>query len=287
MTAAATLRDSLELIEPMQLRPFVVTDVRSETSDTMTLDLIAADDGPPLGFSPGQFTMMYVFGIGEVPISICGNPEYPQTLVHTVRAVGAVTNAICALKRDDVIGIRGPYGTAWPVEDAVGRDIVIVAGGIGLAPVRPAIYWVLNRRSDYESFSIIYGARTPEEMLFADEVRTWRARFDVNVQVTVDRGGPGWMGDVGVVTPLLNRAAFNPSNTTAIVCGPEVMMRVVARDFIGRGLPSSDVYVSLERNVKCGIGFCGHCQIGTQFICKDGPVVPYERVAERLGLEEL
>ena len=240
MTASATLRESVDLIEPMQLRPFMVTDVRPETSDTVTLDLVAADDGPPLEFAPGQFTMMYVFGIGEVPISICGNPEYPQTLVHTVRAVGAVTNAICALKRDDVIGIRGPYGTAWPVADAVGRDVVIVAGGIGLAPVRPAIYWVLNRRSDYESFSLIYGARTPEDMLFADEVRTWRARFDVNVQVTVDRGGPGWMGDVGVVTPLLSRAAFNPSNTTAIVCGPEVMMRVVARDFIARGLPSSE-----------------------------------------------
>ena len=287
MTATATLPPIADIDNPMQLRPFVVTDVRTETTDTFTLDLVAADDGEPLEFEPGQFTMMYVFGVGEVPISICGNPEYPQTLVHTVRAVGAVTNAICALQRGDIIGIRGPYGTAWPVADAAGRDIVIVAGGIGLAPVRPAIYWVLNRRADYESFSLVYGARTPEDMLYADEVRTWRARFDVNVQVTVDRGGPGWMGDIGVVTPLLNRVAFTPSNTTAIVCGPEVMMRVVARDFIARGLPSDDVFVSLERNVKCGIGFCGHCQIGTQFICKDGPVVPYARVAERLGLEEL
>jgi NAD(P)H-flavin reductase len=198
-----------------------------------------------------------------------------------------VTNAICALTPGDTIGIRGPYGTAWPVAEAIGRDVVIVAGGIGLAPVRPAIYRVLKRRAAYESFSLIYGARTPEDLLFGDEVQTWRARFDVNVQVTVDRGGSGWMGDVGVVTPLLSRAAFNPENTTAIVCGPEIMMRVVARDLIARGLASTDVFVSLERNMKCGIGSCGHCQFGPHFICKDGPVVAYAEVAERLGLEEL
>lgn len=287
MTMASHMPTLTEIPEPMLLRPFEVTAVRTETTDTMTLDLIAADDGPPIEFLPGQFTMMYIFGVGEVPISICGDPEYPRTLTHTVRAVGAVTNKICALQPGDTIGIRGPYGNPWPVANATGRDIVIVAGGIGLAPARPAIYWVLNRRAAYESFSIIYGARTPADLLYGDEVRTWRARFDVNVQVTVDRGGPGWMGDVGVVTPLLNRVSLNPGNTTAIVCGPEIMMRVVARDLIARGLPSTDIYVSLERNLKCGIGYCGHCQIGPSFICKDGPVVQYEGVAERLGLEEL
>ena len=287
MTAKTDARGSVDVPEPMLLRPFEVTSVRKETIDTMTLGLMASDDGPPIEFLPGQFTMMYIFGVGEVPISICGDPEYPQTLTHTVRAVGAVTNAICALTPGDTIGIRGPYGTAWPVAEAIGRDVVIVAGGIGLAPVRPAIYWVLKRRAAYESFSLIYGARTPEDLLFGDEVQAWRARFDVNVQVTVDRGGSGWMGDVGVVTPLLSRAAFNPENTTAIVCGPEIMMRVVARDLIARGLASTDVFVSLERNMKCGIGSCGHCQFGPHFICKDGPVVAYAEVAERLGLEEL
>jgi NAD(P)H-flavin reductase len=287
MTVKTDARGFVDVPEPMLLRPFEVTSVRKETIDTMTLGLMASDDGPPIEFLPGQFTMMYIFGVGEVPISICGDPEYPQTLTHTVRAVGAVTNAICALTPGDTIGIRGPYGTAWPVAEAIGRDVVIVAGGIGLAPVRPAIYRVLKRRAAYESFSLIYGARTPEDLLFGDEVQTWRARFDVNVQVTVDRGGSGWMGDVGVVTPLLSRAAFNPENTTAIVCGPEIMMRVVARDLIARGLASTDVFVSLERNMKCGIGSCGHCQFGPHFICKDGPVVAYAEVAERLRLEEL
>jgi NAD(P)H-flavin reductase len=287
MTVKADVPDFVHAPEPMLPRPFEVTEVRRETVDTVTLDLIASDDGPPIEFLPGQFTMMYIFGVGEVPISICGDPESPKTLTHTVRGVGAVTNAICALTPGDKIGIRGPYGTAWPVTEATGRDIVIVAGGIGLAPVRPAIYWVLSHRAAYGSFSVVYGARTPEDLLFGDEVQTWRGRFDVNMQVTVDRGGPGWMGDVGVVTPLLNRAAFNPGNTTAIVCGPEVMMRVVARDLAARGLPETDVFVSLERNMKCGIGSCGHCQFGSHFICKDGPVVAYAEVAGRLGLDEL
>ncbi|MGI9585137.1 MAG: FAD/NAD(P)-binding protein [Acidimicrobiia bacterium] len=287
MTVAPVAQPTVDIPEPMLLRPFEVTAIREETIDTATIDLAAADGGPPVDFLPGQFTMMYVFGIGEVPISICGDPEHPQTLKHTVRSVGAVTNAICSLAPGDTIGIRGPYGTAWPVAEATGRDIVIVAGGIGLAPVRPAIYSVLSRRSSYKSLSVIYGARTPEDLLFGDEIQTWRGRFDVNVQVTVDRGGPGWMGDVGVVTPLLNRCAFSPANTTAIVCGPEIMMRVVATDLISRGVSSADVFVSLERNMKCGIGFCGHCQIGSHFVCKDGPVIPYAEVAERLTLEEL
>jgi NAD(P)H-flavin reductase len=278
---------TVDLPEPMLPRPFEVAAVRKETADTVTLDLFAADSGPPIEFLPGQFTMMYIFGVGEVPISICGDPGHPETLTHTVRAVGAVTNAICALSAGDTIGIRGPYGTAWPVDDATGKDVVIVAGGIGVAPVRPAVYRVLRRRSSYESFSLVYGARTPEDLLFGDEISTWKGRFDMNVQVTVDRAGPGWMGDVGVVTPLLNRVSFDPANTTAIVCGPEIMMRVVARDLIGRGLPISDLFISLERNMKCGIGHCGHCQIGSHFICKDGPVVRYDEVAERLGMEEL
>jgi NAD(P)H-flavin reductase len=287
MTMPAEVVGIVDIPEPMLPRPFEVTAVRPETHDTVTLDLVAADGGPPIEFLPGQFTMMYIFGVGEVPISICGDPEHPETLTHTVRAVGAVTNAIYALAAGDTIGIRGPYGTAWPVGDATGRDVVIVAGGIGLAPVRPAIYRVLHHRSSYEAFSLVYGARTPEDLLFGDEIPAWKGRFDMNVQVTVDRGGPGWMGDVGVVTPLLNRIAFNPINTTAIMCGPEIMMRVVARDLIGRGLPISDLFISLERNMKCGIGHCGHCQIGSHFICKDGPVVRYDEVAERLGMEEL
>lgn len=272
---------------PMLLRPFEVTAKRDETSDTITLELAAADGGPPMQFTPGQFTMMYVFGIGEVPISISGDPATPERLVHTIRAVGAVTNAICALEPGDIIGIRGPYGTTWPTVEAAGRDIVIVAGGIGIAPVRPVIDHALANRDEYGSLSIVCGARTPADLLYRDEIHEWKARFDTNVQVTVDRADAGWLGDVGVVTPMLARLQFEPANTTAIVCGPEVMMRVVARDLAHRGMDTHDIHVSLERNLKCGIGYCGHCQIGASFVCKDGPVVTYHEVADRLGMEEL
>jgi len=273
--------------EPMTLRPFEVTAAKKETYDTWTLSFVAADGGPDLAFLPGQFTMMYIFGVGEVPISIAGDPAHPETLIHTVRAVGAVTNAICALSPGDVIGIRGPYGTSWPVDKSTGRDMIVVAGGIGLAPVRPSIYSILANRDSYGSVSIVYGSRSPADLLYTDEVRTWKSRFDVNMQVTVDRGDQTWMGDVGVVTPLLNRLSFDVTHAMAILCGPEIMMRVVAKDLARGGMPTSDIYVSLERNVKCGIGYCGHCQIGASFICKDGPVVPYDEVADRLGLEEL
>jgi NAD(P)H-flavin reductase len=272
---------------PMMLRPFRVAAVTPETPDTVTIEFVADDDGPDLAFAPGQFTMLYVFGIGEVPLSISGDPAHPDRLVHTVRGVGAVTRALCALGPGDVVGIRGPYGTSWPVADARGRDIIFVAGGIGLAPVRPAIRHVLDHRDEYGSVSIVYGSRTPEDLLYTHDVGTWRARFDTNVQVTVDRGSPTWRGDVGVVTPLLGTLTFDPSNTTAIICGPEIMMRVVAKDLVNRGVPRSDIFISLERNMKCGFGICGHCQLGALFVCKDGPVVPYDTVAVDLGIEEL
>jgi NAD(P)H-flavin reductase len=275
------------LTEPMDLRPFSVEGARRETHDTWTLTLVAADGGPDLAFEPGQFTMLYVFGVGEVPLSISGNPSRPKSLIHTIRAVGSVTNAICALRAGDTVGIRGPYGSSWPGRRATGRDIVFVAGGIGLAPVRPAIYHVLEHREEYGTVSIVYGSRAPTDLLYTEEIHEWKARFDLNVQVTVDRGDRTWMGDVGVVTPLINRLAFDPEHTAANLCGPEIMMRVVSNDLVRRGLPASDISVSLERNVKCGIGFCGHCQIGSSFVCKDGPVVPYDVVADRLGMEEL
>jgi NAD(P)H-flavin reductase len=271
----------------MMLRPFRVERVSPETPDTVTIEMVADDDGPDLAFAPGQFTMVYVFGIGEVPLSISGDPAHPERLIHTVRAVGAVTKALCAVDPGDVVGIRGPYGTSWPVAEAAGRDIIVVAGGIGLAPVRPAIRQVLDHRSDYGTVSIVYGSRTPGDLLYTDDVGAWRARFDTTVQVTVDRGSPTWRGDVGVVTPLLGTLTFEPANTTAIICGPEIMMRVVAKDLVSRGVARSDISISLERNMKCGFGTCGHCQLGSLFVCKDGPVVPYSRVSVELGIEEL
>ncbi len=281
------ITDRTLAVDPMLLRPFTVIDRTVETHDTVSVTLAPADGGPGIAFMPGQFTMLYVFGVGEVPLSISGDPASPEVLVHTVRHVGAVTGAISSLAPGDTVGVRGPYGTAWPLSAAEGGDLVIVAGGIGLAPVRPAILHVLAHRERYGSVSIVYGSRTPTDLLYDDEVHQWRARFDLNVQVTVDRGDDEWMGDVGVVTPMLNRLDFEAPTTTCIVCGPEIMMRVVAKNLINRGISPLRVWVSLERNMKCGIGLCGHCQLGPLFVCKDGPVVTYASAAQRLGVEEL
>jgi NAD(P)H-flavin reductase len=280
-----TLTNELDvstIAEPMLPRPFRVIAKRAETHDTITLDLEAADGGPPLNFLPGQFTMVYVHGVGEVPLSISGDPDHPEVLTHTVRAVGGVTNAIFALNHRDVVGIRGPFGTSWPT--GIGKDLVIVAGGIGLAPVRPVIYQALAHRDRHYCVGLAYGARTPSEVLYRDELREWNDRPDINIEVTVDRGERGWRGSVGVVTPLVERLRCSAGETVAIICGPEVMMKIVARTLGDRGVQKENIYVSLERNMKCGIGVCGHCQFGSDFMCKDGPVVPYTAVEKRLEI---
>ena len=263
-------------------RTFRLTHKNVETFDTVTLELTAADDGPPIVFSPGQFTMVYVFGVGEVPLSISGDPDHPDSLVHTVRAVGAVTNAICALEPGDTVGVRGPYGTGWP--DARNRDLLIIAGGIGLAPVRPLVRRAVAHRQEYFSVGLVYGSRSPSELLYRDELDSWRRGDTIDVQVTVDRGDPTWRGDVGVVTPLVQRIRYVSDETVAVVCGPETMMRVVARTLEDRGMTPDNIYLSLERNMECGIGLCGHCQFGSDFVCTDGPVFPYSDVAYRLGI---
>ena len=268
--------------EPMLPRPFTVISKKQETFDTVTLGFEATDGGPPIAFAPGQFTMIYVFGVGEVPISISGHPDHPEILVHTVRAVGAVTNAICALEPGDSAGIRGPFGTGWP--DAEGKDLLIVAGGIGLAPVRPLILTALEHRYRHSCLGLAYGTRTPSDLLYRDQLNEWREAGDMRVGVTVDRGDSGWRGDIGVVTPLVKRLRCETTETVAVLCGPEVMMRIVARTLEDRGIAPENIYVSIERNMKCGIGFCGHCQFGSDFACKDGPVFPYKDVAYRLKI---
>lgn len=266
--------------------PWRVEQVRKETGDTFTLALTPVADAPPLVFAPGQFNMLYVFGVGEVPISISGNPVEPSPLTHTTRAVGTVTRAMWKLKRGDMLGVRGPYGSGWPVAEAVGRDVVLVAGGLGLAPLRPALYHLLARRGEFGKVVVLYGTRTPQDLLFRPELRRWGARRDLHVKVTVDRAVGQWRGNVGVVTTLIPHAPFAPSNTVAMVCGPEVMMRFTALELQKRGVPPDRIFVSLERNMKCAIGFCGHCQYGPAFVCKDGPVFRYDRVRPLLYVRE-
>ncbi|MGZ4386571.1 MAG: FAD/NAD(P)-binding protein [Gaiellaceae bacterium] len=266
--------------------PYRVTRRRRETADTWTLELEPVD-GEPLRAKPGQFTMLYAFGVGEAPISICGDLDGGGPLVHTVRAVGQVTKAICASAPGSVLGVRGPFGSTWPVEEAKGGDVVIVAGGIGLPPVRPVFYHVLNHRNDYDRVMLLYGARNPGELVYRREVESWRARFDVEVDVTVDTAPSSWRGNVGLVTRLIPRAEFDPTNAMAFVVGPEIMMKFVALELVKHGMPAEKVALSMERTMRCGVGLCGHCQLGPTLICRDGPCYRWPEMQLLMEVREL
>lgn len=267
-------------------RPFKVLSRHQETADTVTLT-VEADDGAPLDFAPGQFNMLYVFGQGEVPISLSGDPASKRQLVHTIRAIGAVTTTLVSMQPGDRLGLRGPYGSRWPLEEAEGSDVLIIAGGLGLAPLRPAIYRLLAARERYGRIVILYGARGPDGLLFLDEIESWRSRLDLEVEVTVDHATGAWHGDVGSVPALIPRARFSPSDAVALVCGPEVMMRVSAGALLESGIAPDRIHLSLERNMRCGIAQCGHCQLGPFLVCRDGPVVSWARLAELLKVREL
>jgi anaerobic sulfite reductase subunit B len=257
---------------------------QDETYDTVSLDLRPVDQPIP-AHRPGQFTMLYAPGIGEVPVSISGTGD-AQALVQTVRAVGAVTHALCAAGPGQLIGVRGPYGTGWDLASAVGGDLLVVAGGIGLAPLRGALRAAMKRRGRYRRIVVLIGARSPEELVFGDELDRWRDA-GAEVHVTVDRAEAGWTGHVGVVTQLIDRAAIDAGVSTALVCGPEVMMRLTARELLARGVPAGRIQVSLERNMRCGVAECGHCQLGPLLLCRDGPVVSYQMAAPLLAIREL
>lgn len=274
-------------LETMRPRLTMVRRVVRETHDTFTLFLKPCDEEASAVFLPGQFNMLYVFGVGEVPISVSGDAADTTTWVHTIRAVGMVTDAMRKLKAGERLGLRGPYGTAWPLDAALGRDLLLVAGGIGLAPVRPILYDVLRHRKSFGKVTLLYGTRTPSDVLYARELERWRGRFDLDIQVTVDRGDTEWMGPVGVVTQLLSRLTLDPHNTVTMLCGPEVMMRFTIRELQKKHVGVDNVYLSMERNMKCAVGFCGHCQLGPTFICKDGPVYRADRIVSMMSTREL
>jgi NAD(P)H-flavin reductase len=271
---------------PMVPRRYRVTRVERETADTRTLHLAPVDE-PAAGFAAGQFNMLYVFGVGEVPMSITGNPARPDVLVHTTRGVGAVSRALCGLKRGAMVGIRGPFGRGWPLAAAAGKDLLLVAGGVGLAPLRPAVYHVLADRARYGRVFLLYGARTPDLWLYRRELSRWQAGGGVHVELTADRAPAGWTGRIGVVSTLLRRIPLDPSRTTALVCGPEVMMRFTAKALEAAGIGRGAIHLSMERNMKCAVGFCGHCQLGPYFICREGPVFPADRLLPLIGAREL
>lgn len=238
-------------------------------------------------FQPGQFNMLYMFGTGEAAISISSSPFKHNTLIHTIHKVGTVTSAISMLKKGDYLGLRGPFGSSWPVGAAIGKDVCILAGGIGLAPLRPVIYTLFKNRKDYGKIYILYGARSPRDLLYRVELEQWAKLYDVEVLVTVDHGDQSWKGNIGVVSSLLSYVSLDRNNTVSMVCGPEIMMKFTVEDLLDKGMKEENVYLSLERNMKCAIGLCGHCQFGPKFICKDGPVFSYPEVSSLFGRKEI
>lgn len=294
-------------------RPWLVTSVRDEAPDVVTLGF--APPGP-FRFEPGQFNMLSLPGIGEVPISISGDPAagaddarpvteaavaprarpgdlpaqsspLPPEVLHTIRDVGPVTKALCGLRPGQRAGVRGPFGTTWPLAEATGGDLVIVAGGIGLPPLRPALYQALHDRDRFGRITLLYGARTPADLLFPGELGSWREEHGIDVRVTVDAAGRQWTGDVGVVPALIPEAGLDPETTTAFVVGPEIMMRFTVRALVAAGVAASRIHLSMERNMQCAAALCGHCQFGPFLVCRDGPVFRYTDVARWLTIREL
>ena len=266
------------LASSMMPRLFTIADITWETGegDIFTWQL-TPDDGEPLVYTPGQFNMLYTFGVGEVPISICSDHQ-GDALSHTIRAAGSVTRAMSTLRTGHKIGLRGPFGSAWPLEISEGKDLIIMAGGIGLAPLRPVVYAVLRNRDRFNRVHLLYGTRTPLDIIYRNELEVWQAEKRIHVGVTVDRAPAAWHGQIGVVTGLLKQIQFAADNAVAMLCGPEVMINFAELALQQAGLTRESIYVSLERNMKCAIGHCGHCQLGPHFICKDGPVFRLDAV---------
>jgi NAD(P)H-flavin reductase len=285
--AATAARDR----EGVPARRAVVERVVPETDDSSTFwTRWRGADGDGYRFAPGQFNMLYRFGVGEVPISISSDPSHPDHIAHTIRFVGRVTDTFRTLSAGDVLGVRGPFGSSWPLDRAVGRDLVIVAGGLGICPVRPAVEHALRHRERFDRVVLLLGARTPASFPYGDELRGWVARsrdLGVEIDLTVDEADDGWAYRTGVVTTLFGDADLRPARSTAFVCGPEVMMRFACRALVERGFDERDVHLSMERNMQCAIGICGHCQVGPLFVCRDGPVLPYARVRPLLEVTAL
>jgi NAD(P)H-flavin reductase len=264
---------------PLQPVPYRIQGIERETHDTFTLELKPADEASLQVFAPGQFNMLYVLGAGEAPVSISSDPANTKSVSHTTRIVGAVTKAMNALKPGDAVGVRGPFGSSWPLELGQGKDVILIAGGIGLAPLRPALFELLAYRERFQRIILLYGTRTPRDILFKHDLNRWQSRFGLEVHITVDRAGGAWQGDLGGVIKMIPQAPFDTSNAIALICGSEAMMRFSSAALQQRGIGDKHIFVSMERNLKCGLGLCGHCQYDPYFICKDGPVFRYDRIA--------
>lgn len=267
--------------------PYRVRSRVAESPDSATLCLAPVGEAVQAP-KPGEFMMLYAFGVGEVAISISGDPTVTDgSITHTVRAVGAVSRALHDALPETIVGVRGPFGTSWGLADAVGRDLVMVAGGVGLCPLRPAILGALAHRERYGKVMLIVGARSRTDFLFATQLQSWAADPRIEVHLIVDAPTQGWAGEVGLVTEPLSRLTLEPERTTAFLCGPEPMLRFGAEMLMAKGLADQHIRVSLERNMQCGVGWCGHCQLGPLLLCRDGPVVGYDVAGPLLRVREL
>ena len=273
------------MVNPYVIHPATIVEKIREAEDITTyrLQLVDVEAQRRFRFKAGQFNMVYLFGVGEVAISIVSDPDEPELLDHTIRAVGRTTKAIAALQPGDALGIRGPFGAGWPLEEAKGRNIVIVTGGLGCAPVVGAIDYIFRRREEYGSVKILHGVKTPHDLLYRERFDAWRRHSDTEVLLTSDQPDKTWRYHVGVVTELFEQVSIDPAKSMVLMCGPEIMMRLGVPILMRRGIPATAMYVSLERHMECGIGLCGHCQMGPYFLCKDGPVMRYDRVEQWLG----
>ena len=281
---------SLKTVDDQGINPYlihsatIVEKIReAEGIDTYRLRFVDAQVRRTYRFAAGQFNMVYLFGVGEVAISIISDPDEPDLLDHTIRVAGRVTKAIAQLKPGDVLGIRGPFGTGWPLDEAQRKDVVIVTGGLGCAPVVGAIEYIFRRRDQFGAVKILHGVKTPHDLLYRERFDAWRRHPDTEVLLTSDQPDKTWRYHVGVVTELFEQVSLDPAKSIVLMCGPEIMMRLGVPILMRRGMSATAIYVSLERHMECGIGLCGHCQLGPYFLCKDGPVMRYDRVAPWLG----
>lgn len=266
-----------------------IVGIQDESSNTRTYSLEFDEPAwrEKYRFQPGQFNMVYVFGVGEAAISISSDPAHPERLAHTIRHVGSVTRAIAKMRVGDKLGVRGPFGNGWPLDQCAGRDLVLVAGGIGLAPLRPTIYSILANRDRFGRVILMYGGRSPGDLLFRAELEVWREGGRLDTLVSVDYSVAEWTGPVGVITDLIKRLRLVPERTSVMVCGPRIMNRYVTWQIRRLRVPSDHLFVSLERNMRCGVGRCGHCQYGPKFVCKDGPVFSFESIQHVFAKEEI
>jgi NAD(P)H-flavin reductase len=275
--------------DPWRTHTVTITSIQDEVGGVATYDLRLLDDAARASyrFAPGQFNMLYLPGAGEIAISISDDPSRTDSCAHTVRVAGNVTRSLASMQVGQTLGMRGPFGSSWPMAECIGRDVVLVTGGIGLAPLRPVIYTLLNDRRQFGRLNLLYGARSPDTLLYQLEYDDWSRRGMI-VQTTVDRSAPNWLGNVGVVTMMLEQLrAFDSRNTILMCCGPEVMMRYTVLTALNRGLSPNQIWLSMERNMQCAVGLCGHCQLGPKFVCKDGPIFRYDRISPYLDVEGL